>query len=132
MSMHETDGRGARWTVPAVSVLIGIGYLVAGLIGDDLGMGLGGLAIMVAVALGFLLLARHSETVAGLADRQDERINSIDRDASLAAGMVLLVTVIVMFMVELARGRDGSPYYQLAALGGATYLVALVWLRLRR
>jgi hypothetical protein len=46
--------------------------------------------------------------------------------------MAILLAVLVMFMVEFARGNSGSPYYQLGALGGVAYLVSLVWLRLRR
>jgi len=34
--------------------------------------------------------------------------------------------------VEIAQGKDGSPYSQLGAVGGVSYLVALVWLRFRR
>lgn len=55
--------------------------------------------------------------VRSASDRTDERINEIDRSASLTAGMVVLLAALVMFMVEIARGEDGSPYYQLLALG---------------
>jgi hypothetical protein len=37
-----------------------------------------------------------------------------------------------MFVVEIARGQDGSPYYQLGAVGGGAYVVALIALRLTR
>lgn len=121
-----------RSAVPGVAVLIGIGYLVAGLLGDDVGFGVFGLLLMVAAAAAFMLLGRRSETVAGLIDRRDERINRIDADASLFAAMVVLLAVGVMFMVEIARGQDGSPYYQLGALGGVSYVAALLWLRFRR
>jgi len=79
-----------------------------------------------------MLAARRSETAAGLRDRTDERINAIDRSASLVAGMTVLLAVLVMFVVEVARGEDGSPYSQLGALGGVTYLASLTWLRHRR
>jgi hypothetical protein len=46
--------------------------------------------------------------------------------------MVVLLTVLVMFVVEIARGEDGSPYSELGALGGLTYVVSMVWLRYRR
>ena len=131
MSTHEAS-RMTRWSTPAVAGAIGVCYLVAGYVGDDPSFGWIGLAVMLAAGLGFALLSRRSETVAGLADRRDERINSMDRDATLFAGMAVLLAVLVMFMVELARGQDGSPFYQLGALGGAAYVVALVWLRLRR
>ena len=132
MSTRDTTRPTARWTVPAVSVAIGLGYLVAGIVGDNLSFGVFGLCLMVVVGGAFLLLGRRSEMVRGLADRRDERINAIDRDATLVAGGVVLAAVIVMFMVEVARGQDGSPYSALGALGGLTYVVALVWLRIRR
>jgi hypothetical protein len=113
-------------------VLIGVAYLVGGALGDNLRFGLIGLAVMVAFAVLLLLLGRRSETVDGLLSRRDERINTLDRDASLVAGMTVLVADLVMFVVEIARGQDGSPYYQLGALGGGAYLVALVVLRLVR
>ncbi|WP_435747171.1 hypothetical protein [Nocardioides sp. SYSU DS0663] len=121
-----------RWAVPGVAVIAGLAYLVAGVMGDDLTFGLVGLGVMLAVALVFVAASGWSETAAGLRDRTDERINQIDQSASLAAGMTVLLAVLAMFVVEIAQGEDGSPYYQLGALGGVTYLVTLVWLRFRR
>jgi hypothetical protein len=141
MSTHDTthtghtgprNRRGSRWVIPVVAGAIGIGYLVAGVAGDNVGFGVFGLVLMLAVGAAFLLLARRSETVEGLISRRDERINQIDAAASLAAGMSVLLAVLVMFMVEIARGQDGSPYSQLGALAGVVYLVALVVLRFRR
>ena len=94
--------------------------------------GVFGLVLMLGAGGAFLLAARWSETAAGLRDRTDERINEIDRSASLTAGMVVLLAVLVMFVVEIAQGKDGSPYYQLGALSGLSYVVSLTWLRFRR
>lgn len=120
------------WAVPLTAAVIGLGYLVAGIVGGDLGFGIFGLALMIVVAGVFLLASRHSETVAGLRDRRDERINQLDATASQVAGAAVLAAVLVMFVVEVARGHSGSPYYQLGALGGVSYVVALVYLRFRR
>ena len=124
--------RAVRWAVPGVAGAIGVGYLGAGLAGGRPGFGLGGLVVMLVVGAGFVLATRVSETAAGLADRTDERINALDRDASLFAGMVLMAAVLAMFMVEVARGHDGSPFDQLGALAGVSYIAALAWLRVRR
>lgn len=94
--------------------------------------GVFGLLVMLGVAVLFVLGSRRSETLAGLRDRRDERINYHDAMASLAAGMTVLLAVLVMFMVEIAQGKDGSPYAALGALGGVAYVVALVYLRYRR
>jgi uncharacterized membrane protein YoaK (UPF0700 family) len=47
------------------------------------------------------------------------------------AGLAVLIAVIIVFMIELARGHSGSPYAWLGAIGGLTYLVAIVVVRIR-
>jgi hypothetical protein len=121
-----------RYGVPIVALLIGIAYLVAGLVGHDHGFGVTGLIIMVVVAAVLGLGGRYSETLAGLVDRKDERINQLDSTAAMVAGVTVLVADLLAFIVDVARGHDGMPYAWLAALGGATYLGSLVFLRLRR
>ena len=133
MSAPEANQRThkVRWAVPVTAVVIGVGYLVAGIIGHRVGFGVFGLVLMLVVGVAFVLAGRVSETFAGLADRRDERINQIDQRAVTLAGGVVLFAVILMFMVSIARGQDGSPYYQLGALGGASYAIALIYLRFR-
>ena len=121
-----------RWATPLVAVTIGVAYLVAGWLGDDLFFGVFGFGVMLAAAAALLLLSRVSETVAGLLDHGDERINMIDLEATTIAGMTVVVAVIVGFVVEIARGQDGSPYSMLGALGGVAYIAALGVLRFRR
>ena len=132
MSMHDTKAHLQRWYVPTVATLIGVAYLIAGILGDDLRFGITGLALMLATAAAVVLVGRRSETVKGLLDRQDERIRGIDNDASMFAGMVLVVAVIAGFVIEIARGQDGEPYAVLGAIAGVSYIAALVVLRLRR
>ena len=132
MSMISSCKRGTRWAVPAAALAAGVGYLVAGVVGGDLGFGIFGLALMLGAGAASLVLARYSETVAGLLDRRDERINGMDLTATAFAGTALIGAVLVMFIVEIARGHSGSPYYQLGALGGLAYLAALIYLRVRR
>ena len=47
------------------------------------------------------------------------------------AGIVVLTAIIVAFIVEVTRGQDGTPYSLLGAIGGLSYLLAVVGLRLR-
>ncbi len=137
MSTPESRTRQPRtpatttWAVPAVAVVIGTAYLVGGLIGDNTTLAIAGPLLMLFVALGFVVLARRSETVAGLQNRRDERINALDTMATTFAGGVVILAVISMFIVEIARGNSGAPYSALGALGGVSYLGALVWLRFR-
>ncbi|MGD9530848.1 MAG: hypothetical protein AB7V44_29240, partial [Pseudonocardia sp.] len=115
----------------AVGVLIGVAYLAAGWAAGNLTFGLTGLAIMLALSVGFVLAARRSETVRGLLDHRDERISAIDLRATAFAGMVVIALVLGAFIVEIARGEDGMPYAWLGAAGGIAYVVAVLVQRVR-
>ena len=132
MSTHESTVRSRKWVTPVTALVIGLGYLIAGVVGDNLEFGVFGLVLMVVTGGAFWLIGTRSETVAGLLDRRDERINAIDASASQFAGMTTLVVVLGAFMVEIARGQDGMPYAALGAVAGVAYVAALVWGRLRR
>ncbi len=121
----------SRWWMPAFCVFLGLLILTASWIGDRPGDGLGGLGVMTAVGLLFLLGGR-SDTLAGLGGPgRDERWQSIDLRATAAAGFVLVVAIIGGWLYELTQGRDGEPYVQLGAVGGVAYVVAVAVLRLR-
>jgi len=135
MSTDRTTTRRAsrwRWGTPVLAVAIGVAYLVAGLLGGDVAFAVFGLVLMLSLAIGMLLLRRSSETVAGLLDRRDERINGFDVTATAFAGGVVLLVVIVAFVVDIARGNNGSPYAALGAIGGVSYVAAMIYLRARR
>ncbi|HET8977150.1 MAG TPA: hypothetical protein VFN87_03270 [Solirubrobacteraceae bacterium] len=121
----------SKWTVPGFAVAMGVIMLIAQAIGHHLGSGVVSLGIMVAFAL-VVLLGGRSETIRGLrGDGRDERFAQIDLRASWFAGMVLLVTVLGAFIVEMAQGRDGNPFTWLAAVAGVSYLVGVVVQRVR-
>jgi hypothetical protein len=132
MSTNDTARRSwHQWVIPGVAVAAGIAYLIAGIVGDEVGFGLFGLGLMTAVALVLILVRRRSETVQGLMDRGDERIVMIDLRSTAFAGTIVIVAVLAAMLVQIARGEDGSPYAQIAALGGVSYIASVVWLRLR-
>jgi hypothetical protein len=121
-----------RWVTPAVAVVIGIVYLVAGWLGGDTTFAVFGLALMVGIAAILVVARRFSETIAGLLDRRDERINALDSQATSFAGIVLISAVLIGFVLDIARGGNGGPYAMLGAIAGLAYVAALVVLRLRR
>lgn len=132
MSTRQTPTRRAdrtRWATPVIGVAIGLAYLVAGWLAGDLAFGLVGLGIMVVVSAGLVLVARRSETVRGLLDRRDERIRAMDARATVITANVLIVTILAAFVVDIARGGDGMPFAWLAAVGGVTYVLAVLVLR---
>ena len=121
----------SKWFVPLFAVALGIVVFVAQWIGGDPGSGLESLAIMTAFGA-LLLFGGRSETIRGLrGDGRDERFRQIDIHATALAGLAVIIAIIIAFVIELARGHSGSPYAWLGAIGGFTYLVAIVIFRIR-
>lgn len=122
----------ALWVTPATSVALGIAMGAAAWAGGDRFFAGFAVVLMTGLAIVLVVASGRSETVAGILDRRDERISSLDRDATLFAGLVLIAGVLVGFIYEIATGGDGRPFSWLGALGGAGYVLALIVLRLRR
>ena len=121
----------SKWFLPLFSVALGFVMLAAMWIGGNLSLGLQSLAIMTVFGA-LILVGGRSETIRGLrGDGRDERFRQIDIQATALAGIVVLSVIIVAFIVEVARGHDGAPYTWLGAIGGLSYLLAVVALRLR-
>lgn len=120
-----------RSTVPVLGLVIGIVYLGAGWLSGRPVLGASMFGVMAAFAAGSLVAARYSETVRGLLDHRDERISGIDVRATAFAGTAVIVACIVLFVAEVAAGRDGEPYTWLAVVGAVSYLAAIIALRIR-
>ena len=121
----------SKWFVPMLSVALGIVVFAAQWIGGDPVSGLESLGIMAGFGA-LILLGGRSETIRGLrGDGRDERFRMIDIHATALAGLAVILAIIVAFIVELAKGHNGNPYGWLGAIGGLTYLVAIVVFRIR-
>jgi hypothetical protein len=121
----------SRWLLPLFSLGLGIVVFVVSWVGGQFGAGLGSLAILAAFGLLILLLTGRSETVRGLTVGRDERFVQIDQRATAVAGLVVLVTLIVAWLVATARGQSGHPYDWLLAISGLSYLLAIAFFRWR-
>jgi hypothetical protein len=121
----------SRWFLPLFSVALGVVLFVAQWIGGNARSGAVSFGIMAAFGA-LVLLGGRSETIRGLrGDGRDERFRQLDIHATALAGLAVIIAIIAAFVVELARGRDGSPYGWLGAVAGVAYLIAIVVLRLR-
>ena len=124
--------RRSSWFIPAFAVALGVVMLVAQWIGGDLIGGVVSLGIMTGFAGVIVVAANYSGTAAIMRrPAVDERARSIDLGATAATGGVLIVVVLAAFIYETARGQNPSPYSQLGAVAGLTYLIALVVLQRR-
>ena len=129
---RELKRRLIYWATPAFLVLSGVTYLVASTISGHPALGLAMLGAMVVFAALLVLAARHSETIRGLMNRQDERITGIDLRATAVSGVALTLAIIIAAVVELGRGRSGAPYTWLAVIGALSYVLAVIVQRVRQ
>jgi hypothetical protein len=121
----------SKWFVPVVAVALGLVVFAAQWIGGDPGSGLESLAILTGFGA-LILLGGRSETIRGLrGDGRDERFRQIDIHATALAGLAVILAIIIAFLVELAKGKSGSPYGWLGAVAGLTYLAAVIVFRIR-
>jgi hypothetical protein len=121
----------SKWFVPLFSVGLGIVVFGAQWVGGDPGSGLVSLAILAAFGA-LILFGGRSETIRGLrGDGRDERFRTIDIHATALAGLAMITATIIACIVELAKGHSGAPYSWLGAIGGITYLIAIVVFRIR-
>ncbi len=120
-----------RWFMPVFCLVLGA--LTAGALelGGERSSAVYSLILFAVVAAVFAFGGR-SETVRQLrGDGRDERWARIDLAATALSGLVLITVIIAACFYEWAHGRDGSPYTQLGALAGVSYVVALAILARR-
>jgi len=121
----------SKWFQPGVALALGALFFGALWIGGDPRNGIYSFLVMAGFAA-LILFGGRSETIRGLrGDGRDERFKQIDVAATAITGMVVITAIIGAFLVEIARGHDGSPYAQLGAVAGVAYVVAIVALRVR-
>jgi hypothetical protein len=117
--------------MPALSLGLGAAVFAAFAAGGSTTDGAKAFGVMALVAAVFWL-GRRSDTLQGLGGPgRDERWAMIDLRATSLAGMVTLTVILGAWLFEIASGRDGSPYGQLAAVGGLAYVAAVAILRSR-
>ena len=121
----------SRYFMPLFSLFMGALVLAAFAIGGDLSNGLLAIPLFVGIAALFFF-ARRNETIQGLGGPgRDERWERIDVHATALTGLVLILVIIGAWLVEIAQGKDGSPYAALGAVGGIAYILAVALLRWR-
>jgi hypothetical protein len=120
-----------RWFLPASSLAMGLAMWAAFWAGGDPKGGAVSFLIM-AIFGAIFFFGGKSETIRGMrGDGRDERWAMIDQQATAVSGLAIITATLVGFGIEVAHGRDGSPYGQLAAIGGISYLLAFFVARWR-
>ena len=120
------------WVAPALVAATAIPTLAAFWIGGNPRTGLAWAAVALAFAA-LLALAGRSDALrilAGVDD--DERTRDVDRRATAAMGMVLVVALVVCVLGSAVRGESGLVFGVLLVLAEATRLVATALITRRR
>jgi hypothetical protein len=121
-----------RWFMPASCAFFAALIFIAFVIGGNPGDGAVSAGVLLVLGAVFSFGARRSETLAGLGGPgRDERWERIDVHATALTGGFLILVIIGAWLVEIAQGKDGSPYAQLGAVGGVAYILAVALLRWR-
>lgn len=123
---------GHRGASALVLLVVGGAISVAAWIGGDPGLGIG-LAIfyVVAAAIAYVWARGKGDIAAVMRAGGDERQRMLDQRATAVSGLAMSVAAIGGLIVESARGNDVGGYGVIAVVGGISYVVALVVLRLR-
>jgi hypothetical protein len=120
--------------MPAVvlALVLGVGMGAAAAASGRLGLGLGMLGIVAGAALLLVVGSRVSDTVALLGDDiHEERHAHLHQRAALYTLNILGLVIVGGFIVDLARGGDGSPWSFLGFVAGVVYVGSLLILNRR-
>jgi hypothetical protein len=122
----------ARWTTPAIGLVMGVLLLAASAIGGQPGTGLAMLAVMVVYSGILLAFGRRSETVGVLSGQPlDERLARMGVHATAVSGIAAILVALAGFLWATAHGESGNDFAIVVASAGIAYLGALLWFRWR-
>jgi hypothetical protein len=120
--------RARRWLVPGLCVVFAAGYAAVFLANDRPLLAAVGAAVMLAYALVLVVFSRRSEAVALLReDAPDERRSMITTKAAANTLYVLVTLAVVMVFVQLARGMDPGTWGVVCGVGGAAFIISIIY-----
>jgi hypothetical protein len=86
---------------------------------------------VVALALAIQFGRRRSETLELMGGLGDERTENISLRASAFVGNVFVLVLPAVWLVSIAKGDPNDTLAALCAVGGVSWVAALIWLRRR-
>ena len=130
MSTTRTgEARSARrWLVPGLCVVFAAGYAAVFLAHHRPLLAVVGASVMLAYGLVLVVFSRRSEAIALLReDATDERRSMITTKAAASTLYVLVVLAVVMVFVRLARGMDPGEWGVICGVGGAAFIISIIY-----
>ncbi len=126
-----TDQWHSRWLVPLVPAAVGGVILLAAATAGHVLSGLMWFAGLAAVGALSAIAGRFEAARRGRCHVDDERDAIINARAMSIAGTALVIAITGCTAFTLARGQSTTPYTPLLAVGGISYVVASLALRMK-
>jgi hypothetical protein len=122
-----------RWSIVLTGVVLGIVFAAVDLVqGVSPVRAAIAFAIVAGYALAISAFRSRSETASALAGHPvDERWQAINLRAVAVAGQTGAFAALAGFLIAEATGHDGSQFAVVGAAVGLSYILAVVWFRLR-
>jgi hypothetical protein len=120
-----------RWLVPLVTFGFGVVVLVAMATDDDLAEGLVWFAVIAASSALLVFGGRFAGVREARGEGEDERDALLSTQAMAAAGLVMILGLTGAVVFTAIQGDVLRVYIPILAAGGATYGLALFYLRRR-
>jgi drug/metabolite transporter (DMT)-like permease len=130
-SRASIPDRWTRWLIAAVPVGLGGVILVAEAMNGNLTSGLVWFGVIAAFGALLAFGGRFEAIRQARGDDEDERDAAIATRAMALTGTVFVILLTGAIVFEAVRGDDLSPYRQLMAVGGTTFVVAMLVLHRR-
>ncbi len=126
-----TDQWVSRWRAPLVPAALGGVILVAAATAGHFLSGLMWFAAFAALGALTAIARRFEAARQGRGHVDDERDAITNARAMSIVGTVLVIAITGCTAFTLARGQSTSPYTALLAVGGISYVIAFVALRMK-
>jgi hypothetical protein len=117
-----------RWLVPGLCVVFAAGYAAVFLAHHRPLLAVTGAGVMLAYGLVLVVFSRRCEAVALLReDAPDERRSMITSKAAANTLYVLIALSVVMVFVRLAQGTDPGTWGVICGIGGAAFIISIIY-----
>jgi peptidoglycan/LPS O-acetylase OafA/YrhL len=119
-----------RFLVVALVFMAGVGFVVMGVVQDELLPSIFAAAFVIGYGI-FLLLSRSEEAHILSSDNLDERQRNLNHEASSIAFTIVVLVALAGAVWENTRNEFGG-FSVIASVGGFSYIIATFVLRRRR
>lgn len=131
---NTSTSRTLRKRIAGVAILFlgGAGISAGAWFGKQHGLAIGLLIFyVVSTVVAYVWSGRSTDVAALLALQGDERQRTMDLRATAFSGVAMAGLAVTGTIGNLAQGGDGAPWVYQCAVGGAAYVGAFIFIKMR-